>query len=394
MNTLQIRTTEFRLLAVISAFTVASILAIATPSVQAQKLSVLYNFGGAPDAANPWSGVIDDASGTLYGTTLSGGTSGEGAIFAVDSTGKETVLHSFSGSDGEVPYAGLVLDKSGNLYGTTAVGGSANHGTIFKLSPKGKLTVLHNFAGGSADGCYPLGGVLMDASGNLYGTTASCGGSGYGTLWKFSKSGKLTIVYNFRGGKDDGEEPEFGSLLMDKQGNLYGFTILGGPSNDGVVYEYSKSGKESVLYSFKGDVTDGCYPQGTPAMDSAGSIYGVAQMCGSTGNGTVWKLTRSGKETVLHNFDGGSEDGISPYAGVILDSKGNLYGTTEEGGSSNDGVVFELSKASKFSLLHAFDGSDGALLLCSLLRDSKGNLYGTANSGGTNGNGTVWKLTP
>jgi uncharacterized repeat protein (TIGR03803 family) len=180
---------------------------------------------------------------------------------------------------------------------------------------------------------------------------------------------------------------------MDKKGNLYGVTLEGGSANSGVLYELSKAGKVTVLYSFSGGTKDGCFPSGTVWMDKAGSFYGTTEQCGSAGDGIVWKVTK-GKETVLHNFTGGSSDGSNPYAGVILDSQGNLYGTTSEGGAAGDGTVYELSEAGTFSLLHVFSGSDGDLPYGGLLRDAKGDLYGTADSGGSNGDGTVWKLTP
>jgi uncharacterized repeat protein (TIGR03803 family) len=370
-------------------------LAVGVVPAQAQTFSVIYNFKGSPDAANPWAGLTSDSAGNLYGTTLEGGSSGYGTIFKATAGGSETVLHAFDRSDGESPYAGLLRDKSGDLYGATFGGGDSGFGVLFKLSATGKLTVLHSFTGKS-DGCYPFGGVISDSKSNLYGTASSCG-FGYGTLWKVDPAGKLTVLHSFAGGANDGAVPEFGSLVLDKQGNLYGFASEGGTSNDGVVYEFSKSGKLTLLYSFAGGTGDGCYPLGTPVMDENNSIYGTTELCGSVGNGVIWKLTRSGAETVLHNFAGGSSDGSNPFSGVLMDAKGNLYGTTEEGGADNDGVVYKL--AASGALLHSFSGSDGALLLGALLRASNGDFYGVTYQGGKNqsacggsGCGTVFRL--
>jgi len=183
-------------------------------------------------------------------------------------------------------------------------------------------------------------------------------------------------------------------LLMDAKGNLYGVTAQGGASNKGVVFKLSKNGRLTVLHSFVGGKADGCYPYGTPAMDAKGNLYGTTYMCGTANAGVVWKVGAKGTENVLHNFAGGSSDGAYPYAGVIMDAKGNFYGDTAYGGSSGDGTVYELNKKGKLTLLHSFAGSDGESPIGGLIRDAKGNLYGTAYEGGSDLYGTVWKLTP
>ena len=366
-------------------------IALATPMARAQTFSVLYNFTGIPDGEDPYAGLVKDSSGNLYGTTLVGGNAGGyGTVFKIDGSGTVSLLHSFDRTDGYLLFATVLRDKSDNLYGTSEQGGTDGEGVLFKLSKSGKLTVLHNFAGGTTDGCLPLGGVTMDAKGNLYGTTSLCGG-GYGEVWKLNKKGKITVLHGFKSGSTDGAVPEGGNLLMDKKGNLYGVTVEGGPADRGVVYELSPTGKFTLLYAFAGGANDGCFPSGTLAMDASGALYGTTQECGSSGDGIVWKVS-NGKDTVLHNFTG--SDGASPYAGVILDANGNLYGTASAGGGSGDGVVFELSPGGTLTALHTFEGSDGSLPYGSLLRDAQGNFYGTANSGGTDGDGVVWKITP
>jgi uncharacterized repeat protein (TIGR03803 family) len=365
---------------------------------------VVYSFTGSSDGGEPYAGLVRDAAGNLYGTTISAGAFGWGVVFKVDTRGTETVLHSFGGvtTDGRTPYAELVRDKSGNLYGTTYEGGGIGCvdgcGTVFKVDTTGTETVLHSFAGGTTDGCLPYGGLLQDKAGNLYGTTQSCGASNYGMVFRLSKSGKFRVMHSFAGGTRDGAYPLYASLLMDKNGALYGVAQYGGTSNEGVVYKLSKSGTLRVLHSFAGGTTDGCNPYGTPAMDTLGNLYGTAVACGSSNMGVVWKANKKGTEKVLHNFAGGTTDGRIPIAGVILDAKGNLYGDTQNGGGTGCfgagcGTVYKLSKTGTLTLLHTFTGSEGAMPFGGVIRDTKGNLYGTAFLGGIPNWGTVWQIT-
>ena len=369
---------------------------VATPSAQAQTFTVLHNFAGpTSDGGYPYTSLIRDAAGNLYGTTYYGGLGYAGTVFKVDTSGTETVLYSFPfPSDGEYPFASLIRDKTGNLYGTAYEGGSSGYGVVFKVDTSGTQTVLYSFAGGTTDGCYPYGGVIFDKAGNLYGTTESCGASSQGTVFKINTSGTETLLHSFAGGSSDGAYPVLTSLLMDKKGNLYGVTSEGGASSVGVVYKLSKSGTLTVLHSFAGGTTDGCSPLGTPAMDKKSNLYGTAEACGSYTLGIVWKVSKKGTETLLHSFAGGSSDGEFPLSGVILDAKGNLYGDTEEGGSSSLGTVYELDKKGTLTLLHSFAGSDGETPVGGVVRDAKGDLYGAAEAGGSDSYGTVWKLTP
>jgi uncharacterized repeat protein (TIGR03803 family) len=372
--------------------------AVTTQSAQAQTFTTLYNFTGSPDGASPYTFLIRDKAGNLYGTTEAGGASGAGTVFKVDKSGTETLLYSFTGgSDGANPFVGLLRDAVGNLYGVTAFGGASGLGTVFKLSKTGKETVLYSFAGGT-DGCYPFGGLLRDKAGNFYGTTEVCGASGVGTVFKLSKAGKETVLHNFAGGSSDGEFPSFSTLLMDTGGTLYGVAEQGGLDNLGVVYKLSKSGKFTLLHSFTGGTSDGCDIFGTPAMDTEGNLYGTANSCGSAQVGMVWKVSKKGKETVLHNFTAGSSDGAEPVAGLIMDAKGNLYGDTYQGGTANLGTVYKMNKKGTVTLLHTFTGSDGDYPYSGLFRDAAGNLYGTTLYGGSgqscqNGCGTVWQIT-
>jgi uncharacterized repeat protein (TIGR03803 family) len=376
---------------------------IATPSAYGRryKEKALYKFTGGVDGWGSYASLVRDAAGNLYGTAVAGGTAGYGVVFKLDTGGHESVLHSFTAApDGANPFAGLVRDTVGSLYGTTAYGGSSDCtsgcGVVFKVDSSGTETLLHSFAGGTTDGCYPHGGLLRDKAGSLYGTAGMCGASGYGVIFKIDSNGTETVLHSFAGGSSDGLYPSLASLLMDKNGNLYGVTEEGGASNQGVAYELSKRGTLTVLYSFTGGTTDGCYPLGTPAMDAKGTLYGTTFECGSSNEGVLWKLSK-GKETMLHSF-AGPNDGAYPYAGVIIDAKGNLYGDAEEGGASNLGTVYKLSKTGTLTLLLSFAGSDGAEPYGGLIVDAKANVYGTTWQGGSRqcayGCGTVWKLTP
>jgi uncharacterized repeat protein (TIGR03803 family) len=273
-----------------------------------------------------------------------------------------TVLFSFNGGDGASPQAGLIMDAQGNLYGTTWAGG-VGWGTVFKLDPSGKETVLHSFTDNFSDGASPFGSVIMDAAGNLYGTTYVGGGHGYGTVFKLEPSGTETVLHSFTDGAD-GSLPS-GNLIMDADGNLYGVADYGGnsscsnvghPSGCGTVFKLAPSGTLTVLYSFTGG-SDGADPSGGLIMDATGNLYGTTWGGGAYGYGTVFKLDSSGKETVLHSFTYGA-GGFSPF-GVIQDAKGNLYGEAAAGGvipcigitSEGCGTVFEITKSATSTTL-------------------------------------------
>jgi uncharacterized repeat protein (TIGR03803 family) len=306
--------------------------AVARPA-QGQTLTVLYAFKGGADGASPAASVMRDAAGNLYGTTDSGGTSSNGTVFKVDSAGRETVLYSFTGgADGGFPAAGVIEDAAGNLYGTTINGGAFNNGTVFKLSSNGEETVLYSFTGGS-DGGGPSAGVIRDAAGNLYGTTVNGGSSlfcakGCGTVFKLDTTGKETVLYSFTG-KADGAFPT-GRLTRDAAFNMYSTTQNGGANNNGTVFKLDPRGKETVLYSFPGGAQ--VIPLGGVIRDAAGNLYGVTELGGAFGDGTVFKLDTTGKETVLHSFTA-KADGAFPIGGVIQDAAGNLYGTTSSYGN-------------------------------------------------------------
>src|SRR5579862_9677264 len=368
--------------------------AITLQPAHAQTFSVLYNFDGASHGGDPYASLMRDAAGNLYSTVgYGGGTSFSGGVFKVAPDGTETMLYDFTGgADGAFPFSPVVRDSAGNLYGTTSQGGSANAGVVFKVDPSGTETVLHSFTGG-ADGIIPTGGLVRDKAGNLYGTTSQGGTSNDGIVFKISPSGKETILHTFTGSATDGKYPSYTTLLMDTKGIFYGVTEEGGSADGGILYKMSKTGKLTILHSFKGGTTDGCNVLGTPFMDAAGDFYGTTSSCGTHSLGTVWKVSKDGKEKLLHSFAGGTSDGENPLAGVIMDAAGNLYGDTETGGASNVGTVYKISKAGKFTLLHSFDGTDGKYPYGSFAQNAKGTIFGSTLNGGTIGYGTVWKIT-
>jgi uncharacterized repeat protein (TIGR03803 family) len=367
---------------------------IGTRSVQAQTFTTLVNFDFS-NGAFPYGSLLRDPVGNLYGTTEVGGSSNDGTVFMVNTSGVETVLYNFTGgADGGNPLAGLVRDPAGNLYGTTETGGASGLGAVFKVDSKGTETVLHSFDG--TDGCIPLGGLVRDKAGNLYGTTSGCGSSNFGTVFKVSKTGTEKTLHSFAGPPNDGAFPSYENLLIDTKGNLYGVTLSGGGAcfnfGCGTIFKLDTTGKETVLHNFTGLTTDGCSPSGMLANDVEGNFYGTAGGCGEFSLGVVWKLSNKGTESVLHSFSG--QNGVSPSGGVVIDAKGNLYGDTDGGGPYSAGVVFKLSKTGKETVLHSFALEDGETPFAGVIRDAKGNLYGTAAEGGSQNFGTVWSLSP
>ncbi|HEY3637416.1 MAG TPA: choice-of-anchor tandem repeat GloVer-containing protein, partial [Rhizomicrobium sp.] len=323
-------------------------------NAEAAKTKVLYSFSGGSDGLAPTSGLITDASGNFYSTTDAGGATGHGAVFKLTPAGKETVLYSFGGgTDGQNPQAGLAEDGQGNLYGTTYEGGADNLGAVFKVTPDGKETILHSFAGGATDGSSPLSGVILDAKGNIFGTAEAGGSYASGIVFEITSSGTYSVLYQFAG-SPDGAYP-LSTLLMDKSGNLFGTTLGGGAQSNycgvgcGAVFELSPSGKnswtESVIYAFQGNGNDTTNPWANVIADKSGNLYGTATQggnyndCFSGGCGAVFELSPgkngSWTETILYDFVSG-KDGDTPYAGVVRDAKGNLYGTTFSGPSSKN----------------------------------------------------------
>jgi uncharacterized repeat protein (TIGR03803 family) len=303
-------------------------------------------------------------------------------------------LISFYGYDGQQPVAGLIQGTDGNLYGTTPFGGSG-YGTVFKITASGKLTTLHSFKGFPTDGAYPLAGLTQDAAGNLYGTTSQGGTignlacEGCGTVFKISPDGRLTILHSFD--STDGSSPG-GALIQGTDGNFYGTTDYGGAYDGGTAFKITPAGHLTTLHTVcaQGECADGSSPGQLLLQASNGDFYG-------TGDSTVFEMTPGGKVTTLYSFDGA--DGTGP-GGLVQGANGNFYGITSGGGAELDGTVFEMTAAGKLTTLHSFDGTDGAGPHA-LVQGTDGNFYGATQDGGTSttcttgfGCGTVFRITP
>ena len=332
-----------------------------------------------------------------------------------------TVLHNFTGGrDGGDPYAGLTMDRAGNLYGTASYGGNG-YGVVYELAHRGSGWVfnsLYNFAGGN-DGEGPVARVIIGPNGSLYGTTygggdPNCsGGYGCGTVFNLRPPATVcrsvscywseTVLYRFAGG-NDGANPLLGDILFDPTGNIYGTTENGGDvgcdgMGCGTVFELSPSGGgwiEKVLYSFMGQSGDGANPFAGVILDSTGNLYGTTKFGGPLSEGTVFKLSPAGSswtESVIYGFEG-TNDGYWPVGGLIIDHSGNLVGTTGSGGVNAGGIAFNLTPLGAEAIVHSFDGQQDGGAYGTLTADAAGNFYGMTYDDGAYGNGSVFKLTP
>ena len=340
--------------ALVVVFILVLLASLASTTWARTQYKTLYRFPpGGRRGSFPRGGLVADREGILYGTTAAGGAHGVGTVFELEPDGhggwKETVLHSFDGTDGGYPEAGLIFDAAGNLYGTTSYGGAHGGGTVFELAPDGQggwhETVLHSF--NFRDGRLPAAGLTFDFAGNLYGTTYSGGASGAGTVFELSPDGhggwNETVLHSFNG--RNGNEP-VASVIFDAAGNLYGTTYYGGAHNGGTVFELAPNGhrdwKETVLHSFNEPSQVGS--SAGLVFDTAGNLYGTTDLGGPRKYGTVFKLSPNGhspwEETVLHSFK--DQPGAYPND-LIFDTQGHLYGTTIGDEDTTFGSVFEIT---------------------------------------------------
>jgi uncharacterized repeat protein (TIGR03803 family) len=386
--------------------------------------NTIYDFAapGTGDGMQPFSVPVFDSEGNLYATTMLGGTHNAGTIFELSPTGNnqwvETILYEFTGgTDGGYPVAGLTFDSSGNLYGTGGFGGANGTGVVFKLSPQStgwSYTVLHSFGTypTSGDGFAPNSPLVFDSNGNMYGITNEGGGDtgcfgGCGTVFELSPDGRAgwteQVIHKFAS-TADGQFPT-GAVTFGTDGNLYGTTTNGGTANSGVLYQlqYSTSTQnwtENIIHNFVGGTNDGSFPTNVILIsDKKGNLYGTTDGGGSHGFGTVFEMRKSGgnawKSKILYSFNATySGDGNSPHAGVIMDTAGTLYGTTFYGGAANYyGTVYKLSRAKgKWSetVLYSFTGGTDGFYPQAGLALSNGWLYGTTDLGGNN-SGAVYQ---
>ena len=410
-------------LAVTILFALAVVL---TPSAQAQTFTVLHNFSGSGDGAQPQVGLTPDAAGNFYGTTLS-------TVFKFKYVGSgwviNTLYHFQGGSDGGEAYGRVAIASDGTLYGTSFAGGGTNCydgqgcGTVFHLTPAPAAprtalapwneTIVYRFTGGS-DGGQPESDLTFDQAGNIYGNTRwggymgqTCNPNGCGVVYELSPSvggWTQTVLYTFHGA--DGSFPWSG-VIFDQAGNLYGETGGGGQYNLGDVYELSPSGSgwmQQILYSFA-TLSDGANPTGGLIFDASGNLYGGTGEGGTGGPpaGTVFELTPSNGGWTFHSlysFPGCAYpyNGCAGPAGMAMDAAGNLYGATYLDGAYGYGNVFKLTPSGgswTYTSLHDFTGyADGAYPNSPVVFDAQGNLYGTASYGGAYDQGVVWEITP
>jgi uncharacterized repeat protein (TIGR03803 family) len=381
-----------------------SFAAVASTCVQAQEFSVVYNFTGGSDGANPLNGFVTDGAGNVYGSASSGGASNNGVVFRFNSSG-ETVLYNFNGgSDGSSPQGVLIRDAAGNLYGTTFYGGVSNSGTVYGINPAGEEEVLYSFTG-AADGGNPQAGLARDSAGNLYGTTTAGGANHNGTVFELTrpkKNGQPWIeqaLYSF-GAAPDGATPVAG-VTFDHAGNLYGTTSAGGAYGYGTIFQLVPAGSnwtENILHEFQ-NADDGAVPYAGLVLDKAGNLFGAAtEGDGGSAGGTVFELTPSNGSwnfNLIYTVAGWGISGT--FRDVLLDSAGNLYATTHCDGQYDAGTVYRLTPADgswTYTSLYVFTGGTDGLYSFSNLVVSHGSLYGTTNQGGANGYGVIFKIAP
>lgn len=408
--------------AVVLAIFAVNLLAAGTRAVGQE--SVLYSFtggyGGSSDGRHPFGDLILDSAGNLYGTAAAAGSRWAGVVFELSPVAgggwSERILHTFTknGVDGTQPAAGLIFDAAGNLYGTTAEGGAYDYGTVFELRPSsgGSWTerVLHSFGDGNNDGVNPNSSLTLDAAGNLYGGTPNGGADNAGIVFELTRksngSWEEKVLCSFPNSPNNYSAGPFDArLIFDSSGNLYGTTVGGGAYNYGSVFELSPTADGAwtlkLLHSFDFNGTDGFGPEAGVVFDSSGNLYGTTSGGGpGKGFGTVFELSPvtggTWTEKVLYSVSSWSA-GTYLTGTPVFDSAGNLYATTYSGAAHDGGVVFELTPASgggwMENLLYNFgSGTDGSNPWGGLVLDSQGNLYGTTLNGGADGSGTVFEI--
>jgi uncharacterized repeat protein (TIGR03803 family) len=374
--------------------------AVVSAGARAQSFEVVHNFTGADDGANPVDGFAMGSTGVLYGVASAGGASGNGVVFRVMATGKVTVLHNFTGgADGAAPFGRVIVGPNDTLFGTTMAGGTSGAGTVFRLKGK-REKVLYSFAGGT-HGAAPQAELTMDDAGNLYGTTSAGGASGNGTVFelvapqKENGAWKEVILYSFGTGTD-GATPLAG-VTLDAAGNLYGTTSVGGAKGFGTVFKltHGATWTETIVHHFQ-DTDDGAYPYAGLVADAHGNLYGGATQGGTDGGGTIFRLTPGGTSfSVVASVPGAAISGA--WRNLLIADNGTIYGTTHCDGDYGAGTLFMLTPSGNgwtYKLLYTFTGgSDGEYAISNLVMKG-GKLYGTALQGGAHDAGVIYRLTP
>jgi uncharacterized repeat protein (TIGR03803 family) len=304
-----------------------------------------------------------------------------------------TPLANFTGANGANPVGGLVRDVQGNLFGTTQYGGTNGLGTVWELAAGGgTITPLASFTG--ANGAAPVSSLIRGAQGNLFGTTLVGGANGQGTVFELAAgSGTITSLASFTGGSASSPT---GNLVRDPQGNIFGTTQSGGAFGNGTLWELAAgSGTITILASFTG--ANGAFPEGGLIRDAQGTLFGTTEIGGAANSGTVFELAAgTGVINTLASFPSGTFGNLAgPASPLLLDAQGNLFGTTFSGGTTFNGTVWELAAGSStLTTIASFTGANGANPGSSLVLDAQGNFFGTTHGGGAFGDGTVWELSP
>ncbi|HKT87402.1 MAG TPA: choice-of-anchor tandem repeat GloVer-containing protein [Candidatus Sulfotelmatobacter sp.] len=398
---------EFRTLRIVIFFICG---AMAKPS-PAQTFTTLANFNFV-NGDEPNSTLVQGSDGNLYGTTFGGGLYCQtdifscGAIFKMTPMGALSPLLSFNYSDGAYPSGPLLQSGDSEFFGTSEGGGTFNGGTIFRITAKGSPSLLYSFMYGA----FPTGGLVQTADGDLYGTTS--GGAQGSMVFKITSAGTFTKIARLDG--TNGSSPA-GRLLQAADGNFYGTTVYGGTGSGckysigcGTIFKVTPGGALTTLYDFcsQTNCSDGSFPYAGLVQASDGNFYGTTGYGGESGKckygcGTIFRLTPSGKLTVLHSFRGFPTDGSDPQGTLIQATDGNFYGTTILGGAfsvqgcqvGGCGMVFKITPTGKLTMLHSFSSGDGSSPFAGLMQAADGLLYGTTGLGGSTGNGTVFSLS-
>ena len=375
-------------------FLLATIVMAAGSLASAQTVSTIYNFvGGKTSGVFPWYvTLVQGTNGSLYGTTYGGGASNFGTVFSVTTSGTQTIVYSFKGgtTDGANPTGGLTLGTDGNFYGTTQQGGSGSQGVVFKLTPTGTITILHNFNAGT-DGAFPWGPPILASDGNFYGTASGGGTKGNGIVYRITSAGTFTTIYKFD--VTHGFAP-VSSPTQGADGFLYIPVSEGGTSFCGTILQMTTAGVINNTYNFTCG-SGGSFPIGPLVQASNGNFYSTTQNGGTNGEGTVYQITTGLVLTTLHSFGSTFGDGTFPSAGLLLATDGNYYGSTAEGGSFGDGVLFNTSTSGTYTDLFSFNNTANLMQMSPLsppVQNTNGLLYGVTEFGGKSNDGTVYSL--
>lgn len=380
-----------------TAIAIVVLLLAASRNAPAQTVTTIYNFvGGSSSTVQPFGAIAQGRDGDYYGLTV------PGVIYKVSASGTFAILYTLSGTDGQA-CNGLVLGADGNFYGTCFLGGDNGNstGTFFQVTPTGTYKVLHFFDGThgtTTDGCNPIGLPVQASDGNFYGTAEGCGAVNGGMAYKITTAGVFTAIHAFNGGATDAQNPQ-GTLIQGTDGNLWGTSYLGGQTGSGTVFKMTTSGTVTVLYQFAGcsTTTNGCNPTAGLVQGTDGNYYGAATGGGTSNQGVVFKITPAGVYTVLHNFNRTVDNGAFPQLPLALGTDGNFYGVGTDcaGGGCGQADIFQITPKGIFTDLYDFTnfgGNNNSLPLSPLLLATNGTFYSTTEFAGTSNAGSFYSL--